>query len=73
MVSSSSSIFSHVFSDVAKLTGEFTSLEEPTDDSDIVIVLVSLADGFGFTGSERRIEPKDSTRKFMLPIIRSIS
>jgi hypothetical protein len=56
-----------------KLTGEFTSLEEPTDDPDIVIVLVSLADGSSFAGSERRVEPKDPTRKFRLPIIRSIS
>jgi hypothetical protein len=56
-----------------KLTGEFTSLEEPTDDPDTVIVLVLLADGSGFAGSERRVEPEDPTRKFRLPIVRSIS
>jgi hypothetical protein len=48
-----------MISAVAKLTGEFASLEEPTNDSDIAIVLVSLADGSGFAGSERRIDPKD--------------
>jgi hypothetical protein len=73
MVSSSSSIFSPIFFAVVKLTGEFTSLEEPTDDPDIVIVLVLLADGSSFTGSERRVEHKDLTRKFRLPIIKSIS
>jgi hypothetical protein len=44
-----------------KLTGEFTSLEEPSDNSDIVSVLDLLADGPGFAGSERRIEPNDLT------------
>jgi hypothetical protein len=53
MVSSSSLIFPLVFSAAVKLTGEFTSLEEPTDDPDIVIVLVLLADGSDFIGSER--------------------
>jgi hypothetical protein len=48
-------IFFPAISIVAKLTGEFASLEEPTDDSDIAIVLASLADGSGFAGSERRI------------------
>jgi hypothetical protein len=47
-----------MFSVVVKLTGEFTSLEEPTDDSDIAIVVVFPADGSDFDGSERRIEPK---------------
>jgi hypothetical protein len=56
-----------------ELTGEFTSLEEPSYDSDIVSVLDLLADGSGFAGSERRIEPSDPTRKFMLPIVKSIS
>jgi hypothetical protein len=65
--------FSPTFSVVAELTGEFTSLEEPTDYSDTVIVLVFLADGSSFAGSERRIEPKDLTRKFRLPIVKSIS
>jgi hypothetical protein len=53
MVSSTSAIFPHVISVVAKLTGEFASLEEPSDDSDIAIVLALLADGSGFAGSER--------------------
>jgi hypothetical protein len=47
-----------------ELTGEFTSLKEPSDDSDIVSVLDLVADGPGFVGSERRIEPRDPTRKF---------
>jgi hypothetical protein len=55
------------------LTGEFTSLEEPTDDPDIAIVLVSLADGSNFVGSEWRVKPEDPTRKFRLPIVSSIS
>jgi hypothetical protein len=38
-----------------------------------VIVLVLLADGSGFAGSERQIEPEDPTRKFRLPIVKSIS
>jgi hypothetical protein len=56
-----------------KLTGEFTSLEEPTDDSDTAIVKVLLADGSDFVKSERQTEPKDPTRKFRLPIIKFIS
>jgi hypothetical protein len=64
---------SSIFSIVAKLTGEFTSLEEPTDDSDIAIVAVLHADGSNFIGSERRIDPKEPTRKLRLPIVRSIS
>jgi hypothetical protein len=73
MSSSSSSIFYSLFSIVAKLTGEFTSLEEPADDSDIAIVVVLLADISDFVESERQIEPKDPTRKFRLPIVRFIS
>jgi hypothetical protein len=65
--------FPPIFSDVVKLTGEFTLLEEPTDDPDIAIVLISLADGSSFVGSERRVEPEDLTRKFRLPIVSSIS
>jgi hypothetical protein len=38
---------------VAKLTGEFISLGEPTDDSDIAVVVVLLADGSDFVKSER--------------------
>jgi pyruvate/oxaloacetate carboxyltransferase len=56
-----------------KLTGEFISLEEPTDDSDIVIVAVFPADGSDFVESKRQVEPKEPTQKFRLPIVRSIS
>jgi hypothetical protein len=42
MVSSSSLILSSMFSVIVKLIGEFTSLEEPTDDSDIAVVMVFL-------------------------------
>jgi hypothetical protein len=73
MFSSTSTIFPSTIYIVVKLTGEFASLEEPTDDSDIATVLTSLADGSGFAGFERRIEPKDPTQKFRLLIVRSIS
>jgi hypothetical protein len=59
MVSSPPAIFLSFAS--AKLTGEFTSLEEPADDSDITTVSGSLADGPILIGSERRIEPSDPT------------
>jgi hypothetical protein len=42
MSSSSSLISSSLFSIVVKLTGKFTSLEEPTDDSNIAIVAFFL-------------------------------
>jgi hypothetical protein len=71
-VSWSSSIFPFVFSATARLTGEFTSLEEPTDDPDIVIVLVLLADGSGFAGSERRVKLENPTQKLRLLIVNSI-
>jgi hypothetical protein len=64
--------FPLVFSAAAKLTGEFTSLEEPTNDPDIVIVLVLLADGSSFVGSERRVELENLTQKLRLPIVNSI-
>jgi hypothetical protein len=60
-VSSNSSSFFYKFSVAARLTGEFTSLEEPTDDPDLAIVLVLLADGPNFTGSERRVEAEGPT------------
>jgi hypothetical protein len=50
----------------------FTSLEEPTDDLDIVIVFALLADGSGFAGSERQIKLENSTQKLRLPIVNSI-
>jgi hypothetical protein len=64
---------SPIFSIGVKLTGEFTSLEEPTDDSDIATDAVFSADGPDFVGSERRVVPKDPTQKFRLPIVNSIS
>jgi hypothetical protein len=73
MVLSPSANFLSYVSIYAKLTGEFTSLEEPSDDSDVVSVLDLLADGPGFARSERRIEPSDPTQKFKLPIVKSIS
>jgi hypothetical protein len=57
-ISSGSSNFPSKFSIAAKLTGEFTSLEEPTDDPDAVILSALSADGTGFVGSERRVEPE---------------
>jgi hypothetical protein len=56
-----------------KLIGEFTSLEEPTDESDITADAVSSADGPDVVGSNRRIEPREPTRNFRLPNARSIS
>jgi hypothetical protein len=73
MVSSAFANFLSSVSISAKLTGEFTSLEEPSDYFDIVSVLDLLAEGPGFAGSERRIKPSDPTRKFRLPIVKSIS
>jgi hypothetical protein len=65
--------FSSLFSIVAKLTGEFTLLEEPTNGPDTAIVMIFPADRPDFVESERRVEPKEPTRKFTLPIVRSIS
>jgi hypothetical protein len=65
-------IFSPVSSAVAKLTDEFTSLEEPTDDLDMVTVLILLADGSSFIGSEGRIIPESPMQKLRLPIVNSI-
>jgi hypothetical protein len=63
---SSASIF-------VKLTGEFTSLEEPSNDYAVVSVLDLLANGPDFIGSEKRIEPNYLMRKFRLPNAISIS
>jgi hypothetical protein len=49
-----------VFVDV-KLTDEFTSLEEPTDESDITADAVFCVNGPDFVGSDRRTEPKELT------------
>jgi hypothetical protein len=56
-----------------KLTGEFTSLEEPSDDSNITSVLGLLTDGYGFVESERRDEPDGPPKMLKLPIVNSIS
>jgi hypothetical protein len=61
MISSSSYIVSSIFPTVVKLTGEFTSLEEPADDSDFVVVVGFLADGSDFVRSKRRVEPRAPT------------
>jgi hypothetical protein len=55
------------------LTGEFTSLEEPTDDPDAVILSVLLADGTDIARSERRVEPEGPMWKLRLPNVSSIS
>jgi hypothetical protein len=55
------------------LTGEFTSLDEPTDVSGVATIAVFPADGPDFIGSERRTEHRDPTQKLRLPIVRSIS
>jgi hypothetical protein len=57
----------------SKLTGEFTSLEEPSDDSNITSVSGLLADGSGFVESERRDEPDGLTKMLKLPIVNFIS
>jgi hypothetical protein len=55
------------------LTGEFTSLDEPTDVSEVAAIAVFPANEPEFVGSESRIEPRDPTRNLKLPIVRSIS
>jgi hypothetical protein len=57
----------------SKLTGEFTSLEEPSDDSNVSSVSGLLADGSGFAESERRDEPDGPMKMLKLPIVDSIS
>jgi hypothetical protein len=55
------------------LTGEFTSLDEPTEVPEVATIMFCPADGPEFIGSERRTEPKDPTQKLKLLIVRSIS
>jgi hypothetical protein len=55
------------------LTGEFASLDDPTDGSGIAVVVLSLIDGPNFVGSKRRVEPRDPTRKLKLSILKFIS
>jgi hypothetical protein len=57
----------------SKLAGEFTSLEEPSDDSNVSSISGLLADGFGFTESERRDEPDGPMRMLKLPMVSSTS
>jgi hypothetical protein len=57
----------------SKLADEFTSLEEPSDNSNVSSVSGLLADGFGFVESERRDEPNGPTKMLKLPIVNSIS
>jgi hypothetical protein len=57
----------------AQLTGEFTSLEEPSDDSSVSSVSGFFADGSGFVESERRDEPDDPMMMLKLPMVSSIS
>jgi hypothetical protein len=57
-ISSGLSNFPYKFSVSAKLTGEFASLEEPTDDPDAVILSALPADGPDFVESERRVVPE---------------
>jgi hypothetical protein len=58
---------------LSKLTGEFASLEEPYDDSNVSSVSALFADGSGFVESERRDEPDGSTMMLKLPMVNSIS
>jgi hypothetical protein len=60
-VSSNSSSFSYRFSVAAGLTGEFASLEEPTDDPDLAIISVLFVDGPNFAGSVGQVEPEGPT------------
>jgi hypothetical protein len=55
MVLSPSANFLSSVSISVKLTGEFTSLEEPSDNFDVVSVLDLLADGPCFAGSQIHI------------------
>jgi hypothetical protein len=73
MISSSSSTVLSLFFIGLKLTGEFTSQEEPTEVSDFAAEAICSADGPKFIGSERRTEPRDPMQKLRLPIVRSIS
>jgi hypothetical protein len=70
---SGSSNFPYKFSIAVKLTGEFASLEEPTDDPDAIIFSALPADGTDFVGSERRVEPEGPMWKLRLPNVSSIS
>jgi hypothetical protein len=51
-----------------KLTGEFTSLEESSDDSNVSSVSL-FANGSGFVESERRDEPDGPIMMLKLPMV----
>jgi hypothetical protein len=61
MILSSSSTMLFMFFVGLKLTGEFTSLEEPTEDSYLAADAVFHANGPEFIGSERQTKPRDPT------------
>jgi hypothetical protein len=56
---SSGSVRSFLLSVGLMLTGEFTLLEEPTEDSDVVAAVVLLADRLKYIRSETRRKPRD--------------
>jgi hypothetical protein len=58
MISLSSLILSFVLFIVAKLTNEFTSLEEPADDSDFAVVAVFPADGSDSLDLKGELNPR---------------
>jgi hypothetical protein len=62
MISLSSLIVFHLLFIGFMLTGEFTSLDEPTDVFEVAVIAVFLADGPKFTGSKRWVEPRDPTQ-----------
>jgi hypothetical protein len=57
----------------SKLTSEFTSLEEPFDDSNVSSASGLFADRSGFVESERQDEPDGPTMMLKLPMVNSIS
>jgi hypothetical protein len=60
ILSSSSIVFLFPFIGLM-LTGESTSLDEPTKVFEVAAIAVFPVDGFEFIGSERRTEPRDPT------------
>jgi hypothetical protein len=50
-----------------------SSLEEPSDDSNVSSASGSFAGGSGFIESERRDEPDGPTLMLKLPMVNSIS
>jgi hypothetical protein len=58
---------------LSRLTGEFTSLEDPSDDCNVSSVSGLFADRFDFVEFERRDEPDGPMTMFKLPMVNSIS